>query len=452
MALTAFWLRFAPRQFARGRDYEVSSGEPSLSPQQSTAFAILAEGALRAAKPSIDTVWQFAALSADGPAVLARCETEERDGARARVIWALALPLEYVRSSSFALHTYVDRFAALPASAGSLPAPIELTQARAAPAGIEVTKLLAKYIEAGTVRVALDATQALKLFCQTLELLPPGDRLRVTFSTAPADARTFEADPAAPAPEALSVGEEARAIANLWSIFRYGVAQPVQGELSLTRNPVEWICSLLATEDVPVKFRGLSKLILEHLDAPQQPTAFALLRRALELQLMRSEPQRAAATLAQLEADGYLGSDYGTPPIWIARLAVELDLMPHLPATLLQKILRPGSLAFLLNSLERTASVRRLQCWLAGLQRAGVADATARRELLQACRDGWRGLLGPQARVFGHGDLARSVALLSLYEQCRGEPQRVSPPRKAAPRRSASSSRSASSKRAGPSR
>jgi len=421
MAQTAFWLRFAPRQFARGRDYEVSGAATSLSPQLSSAFAILAEGTLRARGTGTDAVWQFSALSADGPAVLARCDFEERDGARARVIWALAFPVGYLRSNGFALHAFVDRFAALPAAAGSMPPTVELKEQRAALFGTEVTTLLAKYIEAGAVRVSLpDVQQALKLFCQLVELLPPGDRTRVSFSTAAAGARTFELDPAAVSPEALVVGDEARAVANLWSIFRYGVANPVQSELSLTRNPVDWICSLLATEDLAAKFRGLSKLILERLGAPQHATAFALLRRALELQLMRIGAKRAAATLAQLEEEGYLSADHGTPPIWITRLVIELNLMAHVPSALLQKVLRPGSLPFLLDSLQRASTLTRLQCWVAALLRPSSHDAAARRELLQACGEAWRDLLGARRRKFAHGDLARTVALLALYEHCRG--------------------------------
>jgi hypothetical protein len=286
---------------------------------------------------------------------------------------------------------------------------------------VEVTPLLAKYIEAGVVRVALpDVAHALRVFCQLVELLPPGDRTRVSFSTAAADARTFELDPSAPSPAALMVGDEARAVADLWSIFRYGVAQPAQAELSLTRNPVDWICGLLASEDLAGKFRGLSKLILERLAAPQHSTAFALLRRALELQLMRIDVQRAAATLAQLEGEGYLSADYGTPPIWIARLVVELNLLAHLPPELLKKVLRPGSLQFLLSLLQRASSAARLQCWVGALQKPSGHDATTKRELLQACSDGWRDLLGARRRPLAHGDLARTVALLALYEHCRG--------------------------------
>jgi hypothetical protein len=206
----------------------------------------------------------------------------------------------------------------------------------------------------------------------------------------------------------------------LWSIFRYGVAAPVQRELSLTRNPVDWICSMLATEDVPAKFRGLSKLVAERLGSTQHVTTFAILRRALELQLMRIPAHTAAQALAQLEADGYLSADYGTPPIWIARLAVELNLLAHLPPALLQKVLRPAALAFLLNALQRPSSSARVQCWVAALQRPALFDAAARTELLSACGPLWRDLVSSRRRAFGHADLARSVALLALYEQCRG--------------------------------
>ena len=422
MPSTAFWLRFAPRQFARGRDYEVSGAVDSLSPQLASAFAILAEGILRVQAAGADVVWQFAALSADGPAVLARCGFEEREGARARVIWALALPLEYLRSSGFALHACIERFAALPPASGTMPAAVELTQQRTAHSGAELTTALAKYIETGTVRVALpDVPHALKLFCQLVELLPPGDRIRVSFSTAAADPRTFEVDPSAPGPASLAVGEEARAVADLWSIFRYGVAQPVQSELSLTGNPVDWLCGLLVTDDLAGKFRGLSKLILERLAAPQHSTAFTLLRRALELQLLRTDVKLAAATLAQLEAEGFFSADYGTPPIWITRLVVELNLMPHLPPELLKKVLRPGSLSFLLSLLQRAASVARVQSWVAALQRPSGHDAATKRALLQSCSEAWRELLGPRRRPFAQGDLARTVALLALYEHCRGQ-------------------------------
>jgi hypothetical protein len=419
MALTAFWLRFAPRQFARGRDYEVSCGTPLAAPV-ATAFTILAEGALRAGSITSETVWQFAALSAEGPVVLARCDFEAREGARARVIWALALPLDYLLSSNFSLYSLVEHFAGLEGDAAQLPEPPSLEAQRAKAVAPEATTLLAKYIEAGSVRVAAEVSLAVKLFCQTLELLPPGDRLRVSFSTAAGQGRTFEVDPAAVPAEALMAGEEARAIANLWTMFRYGVAAPVQRELSLTRNPVDWLRSMLATDDVPAKFRGLSKLVLERLDPPQHATTFALLRRALELQLMRMPTKPAAQALAQLESAGYLGADYGTPPIWIARLAVELNLLTHLPPALAKKVLRPGSLAFLLNALQRPSSSARVQCWVAALQRPGLLDATARRELLAACGTAWRDLVGTRRRTFGHADLARSVALLALYEHCRG--------------------------------
>jgi hypothetical protein len=423
MSLTASWLCFTPRQFTRGRDYEVI-GAGGLAPQMSSAFAILAEGALRAHGAGVDPVWQFGSLSPDGPAVLARCAFEEREGARARVIWALALPLEYLRSSGFALYAYVERFVAVPPAAGSMPLAVELKEQRVASLAVDLITLLAKYIEAGTVRVAVtEVQQALRLFCQLVELLPPGDRTRVSFSTAPADARTFEVDPSAPNVDAITVGDEARAVANLWSIFRYGVTQPVQSELSLTRNPVDWICSLLAAEDLAGKFRGLSKLIVERLAATQHATAFAMLRRALELQLMRTDAKRAAATLVTLEEQGHLSAEYGTPPIWIARLVVELNLMAHLPAALLKKVLRPGSLTFLLNLLQRPSSVTRLQGWVAALQRPSSHDAATKRELLRACREGWGDLLGPRRRQFVQGDLARTVALLALYEHCRGKRQ-----------------------------
>jgi hypothetical protein len=426
MALTASWLRFAPRQFARGRDYEVSCTTLLAAPV-ATAFTIMAEGALRAGSTTSDAVWQFAALSPEGPVVLARCDFEVREGARARVIWALALPLDYLQSSSFALYSLVEHFAALGGDAGgdAAPEPPALKAQRVKTVAPEATTLLAKYIEAGSVRVAADMALALKLFCQTLELLPPGDRLRVSFSTAAGLGRTFEVDPAAVAPEALVAGEEARAIATLWSMFRYGVAAPVQRDLSLTRNPVEWLRAMLATDDVPAKFRGLSKLVLERLDPPQHATTFALLRRALELQLMHMSAQLAARALARLEAEGYFGPDYGTPPIWIARLAVELNLLTHLPPALVQKILRPGSLAFLLSALQRPSSSARVQCWVAALQRPGLLDAAARRELLAACGTAWRDLVGSRRRAFGHADLARSVALLALYEHCRGAPARA---------------------------
>jgi hypothetical protein len=418
MAMTAYWLRFAPRQFARGRDYEASCGVP-LAPHMVTAFTILAEGALRAGSMTQDAVWQFAALSSDGPVVLARCDFEERDGARARVIWALALPMEYLRSQGFALYAHVECFAELPPATAQLPEPTELKQQRAKTPAAEATTLLAKYIESGSVRVAAPLAVALKLFSQTLELLPPGDRQRASFSSAAGQGRTFEVDAAAPAPDALTVGEEARAIASLWSIFRYGVAAAVQSELSLTRNPVDWICSMLAADEVAAKFRGLSKLVMERLEAPQRPTAFALLRRALELQLTRSAAPAAARTLAELEADGYLSAESGTPPIWIARLAVELQLLAYLPPSLLQKILRPGALAFLLSALQRPSSSARLQSWVAAMQRPLAFDPAAQRELLAACRTAWRDLSGPRPRAFNHSDLARSLALLSLYEHCR---------------------------------
>jgi hypothetical protein len=423
MALTAFWLRFAPRQFARGRDYEVSCAVPLAAPL-ATAFTILAEGALRAGHATSDAVWQFAALSPEGPVVLARCDFEVREGARARVIWALALPLDYVQSNGFALAALVEHFAALEGDAAQLPEPPQLKAKRAKTVSPEATTLLAKYIESGSVRVAAEVASALELFCQMLELLPPGDRLRVSFSTAAGQGRTLEVDPGAPAPAALSAGDEARAIANLWSMFRYGVAGPVQRDLSLTRNPVDWLRSMLATDDVPAKFRGLSKLVLERLDASQHATTFALLRRALELQLMGMPARAAAQALAQLEAEGYLGADSGTPPIWIARLAVELHLLAHLPAALLQKVLRPGSLAFLISALQRPSSSARVQCWVAALERPGQLDAAARRELLAACGTAWRDLVGTRRRSFGHADLARSIALLALYEHCRGMPVR----------------------------
>jgi len=427
MALTAFWLRFAPRQFARGRDYEVSCATPLTAPV-ATAFTILAEGALRAGNVTSDAVWQFAALSAEGPIVLARSDFEAREGGRARVIWALALPLEYLQSSNFALYALLEHFAGLERDT-ALPEPLALSAQRAKAAApqrttqstTQSTMLLAKYIESGSVRVAAEVPVALALFCQTLEMLPPGDRLRASFSTTPGQGRTFEVEPSAPAAESLVVGEEARGIAALWSIFRYGVTAPMQRELSLTRNPVDWICSMLATEDVAVKFRGLSKLVVERLEPTQHATTFAILRRALELQLMRIPAEVAARALAQLQADGYLGADYGTPPIWIARLAVELNLLTHLPPTVMQQVLRPGSLAFLLNALQRPSSSARVQCWVAALQRAELFDAAARTELLAACGTTWRDLVSPRRRAFGHADLARSVALLALYEHCRGQ-------------------------------
>jgi hypothetical protein len=242
----------------------------------------------------------------------------------------------------------------------------------------------------------------------------------VSFSTAPSQGRTFEVDGGAPALEALASGDEARTIATLWSIYRYGLAASVQRELSLTGNPVDWICRLLASEDVTTKFRGLSKLVLERLEPVQHATAFALLRRALELHLMHIPAKQASLALAQLEAEGYLGADYGTPPIWIARLAVEQRLLAHLPPPLLQKVLRPSALAFLLSTLQRPSSSARLQSWVAALRQPTVVDATARHELLVACGGAWRDLVGARRRPFAHSDLARSVALLALYEHCRG--------------------------------
>lgn len=422
MSLQGEWLCYRPRVFERGRDYQVLAGTQALSAHLTDAFTVVAEGMLRAQGNLTEPTWQYVPLAEERYIALCRCAEGELSGARSLVVWALLLPHAYIRSPLFSIARVPDLFPG-PVLGPELPAPLDVARA-AQPAadGPDVTALISRYLDTGSVKVNLDPPAALHWFTSVVEMLPPRDRLEVSFSTAPGSARALAVDAAAPAPEDIPVSVEGLARLELWRFARFPLSEAQLQSASLRDRAAGWLCSLLRSQELRSSYRVLLNGVRSRMAASLHEVAFGYLRRALEMRLSELPPREAGRALTALVEDRLLTSEVGVPPLWLPRVALENRCLADLSPALLERVLQADVLPMILESVQQTPRTARV----AGLAHA-VENARATRSargLKEACAPLIREVLaqvkesGPRA-LSDDRTLARALSLLLLHDHAR---------------------------------
>jgi hypothetical protein len=161
-----------------------------------------------------------------------------------------------------------------------------------------------------------------------------------------------------------------------------------------------------------------SEELLRELGQP----AMTALRRVLEQSLDRASSGEVSRTLEELCSAGLLARQDLFPPLWPARMALNLQVLGRLSPQTLAQILRPDPvqlLQLLLNGLRRGPPAARTVDLVAALAHA---PAHINRQLFGAARAETLGQLCAQPeRLQNDGDLATAVALLAMYFQGKGD-------------------------------
>jgi len=410
MSLTGQWLCYLPRAFARRRDYQVLCGAGALTAHLTDAFTVVAEGMLRAQGNGREPTWEYVPLDEEGFVVLCRCAWGLREGVEAPVVWALLLPPDFVLSRHFGLSDLPGRFPGAELDTEP-PAPPDLTRsAPTHPTPAAFPALLAHYLEAGTLTVNLDSPQALRLFTTLVEALAPRDRLEVSFATVPGSNRALTVDRTAAPPQQAAAVADAVASLELWSLARARLGEEEQQSASL-RDPAGWLCALLPAQKLRASYASLVKEVRAKLAPALHPAALGYLRQSLERRLSQLPAPQAGRVLAGLAEDQLLSSELGVPPMWLARVVLEVNCLEHLSPALLERLLQPDMLPMIIESVQRPSSLARLMSLAAALEVAPRPRDPLR--LRDSCASVRRALLHQGVSLT---TLARAVAVAVLLD------------------------------------
>lgn len=426
-SLQGEWLCYRPRAFARGRDYQVFSGTPAAPRAQLVdTVTVAAEGMLRTQPGPTEPAWQYLPLGEERSMALCRCAEGELEGARSLVVWALLLPHAYVRSPRFSLSRLPDLFPG-PVLDAQLPPALDLARVSLTPsqgpahgASNELDALISLYLDAGRAVVALDPAAALRAFTSVVEMLPPRDRLEVSFATAPGSARALGVEAAAPALEEVAASAEGLVRLELWRFNRFRLPDAQLQSASLRERSAGWLCSLLRLADLRTSYAGLMNAARTQLTPGLHEVAFGYVRRALEMRLSELSTPEAAQALTALIEDRLLSADAGVPPMWLPRVALQNQCVAQLSPALLERVLQPDVVPMILESVQRPPAAARI----ANLAHAVEAAPQMRdgQGLHQACAPVIREILeqvaaDPRRRALRDDRmLARAFAVLLLHD------------------------------------
>jgi hypothetical protein len=377
-------------------------------------FARHVQESLSRMSGTLPPLWQYVCAGSEGPALLSRAAPGAADGAPA-VVWGLVLPSAFVTSSRFALQPCIGLFPADETASTAWPAPVDLSSLPAPAAHSEAAERLAgAYIEAGELRVPPATDQpAVMPLCQLVELLPPADRLEVSFSTAPLGLlRRVEMDPSLPPGSLPASAESAQAL--LWLSGRLRAIDMAAPALSRRLPPEAWLVPLLQGPDLPARVVRLLRLLDDGLPGKLREPIMSWWRKALEQQLAGLGGSReVSATLEELARSTLLARTDLFPPLWAARVAMKLQVLGSLSADTLAQILRPDAVPLLLAGLRQGPADLRTADLVAALAHAPASlgrrllEGAGMQTLAQLCAQ-------PEA-LEDDGELACAIAVLALY-------------------------------------
>jgi hypothetical protein len=412
------WICYLPRDFARGRDYEVFSEEQAFSARVIDRFTAQAEEMLRVQGRSREPNWEYAPLDPDPVVGFSKCAPAEMGGAQALVVWGLLLPHAFVQSHAFSLKNLPQIFPPAQLSAYSVPAWVELQGAAQPKPSTALANLLSHYLETGVLRVDVDSSLALPLFSRIVEALAPRDRLQVSFATAPDSGNSLEVSSSAPRPKGVAPSLDGLARLDLWRLMQdgrilggYALGEHEFQNASLRERTPGWVYDLLRADDMPGVYARLIFGLRSHLEPRLHEAALAYLRRALERRLIELPNAEAARCLDSLDRAGLLTRELGVPPLWLPRIVLQMDFLGKLSPSLVEKVLHPDAVPMLLDSVQRPPSLTRL----GHLARALLVAPKTREPpaLLRSCVRNIQEIL--EQGLSDH-TLARATAILLLHE------------------------------------
>jgi hypothetical protein len=376
-------------------------------------FARHVQETLQRLSGAFPPLWQYVCAGSEGPALLTRAASGAGDGAPA-VVWGLVLPSAFLASSRFALQPCIELFPADDAAGTVWPAPVDLSSLPGPSAGSEAgEQSAAAYIEAGRLRVPPAISQpAMMPLCQLVELLPPADRLEISFSTAPLGLRRVEVDPSLPPGTIPTASDYAQAL--LWLSGRLRTIDMAGPALSRHLPPEAWLMPLLQGPELPARAVRLLRLLDDRLPEKLRDQVMSWLRKALEQQLSGLGGSiEVGATLEELARSTLLARTDLFPPLWAARVAMKLQVLGTLSADTLAQILRPDAVPLLLAGLRQGPVDLRTADLVAALAHA---PASLGRRLLEGAGEQTVAQLCAQPEALqDDGELACAIAVLALY-------------------------------------